>query len=94
MAGAPELKLGRTIAGMSAVLVPLDRDREIDWDAFAAHIARTHSVGITPAVNMDTGYVNLISHNDRLRVLDETRAILSGEMFVAGAFWFAGHGRR
>jgi len=31
----------RTITGMSAVLLPLRDDGEIDWDAFDAHFART-----------------------------------------------------
>lgn len=75
----------RTITGMSAVLLPL-RDRgEIDWDGFDAHVARTAASGLTPAVNMDTGYAHLLDPDTKRRVLDRTAAIVGPE-FVAGAF--------
>jgi dihydrodipicolinate synthase/N-acetylneuraminate lyase len=35
---------------------------------------------------MDTGFANLISEATRERVLDETRAVMGGDSFVAGAF--------
>ena len=71
---------------MSAVLLPFEERREIDWPGFRAHLARTQAAGLTPAVNMDTGYVNLLDEAIRLRVLDETRVVLGGASFVAGAF--------
>ena len=46
---------------MSAVLLPYTADGEIDWAAVEAHIARTAEAGLTPAVNMDTGYVQLLA---------------------------------
>ena len=61
-------------------------DGGIDWPAFRAHVARTAEAGLTPAVNMDTGYVNLLDDATRVRVLDATRAALAGRPFVAGAF--------
>ena len=76
---------GRAITGMSAVLVPLTREGIIDWDAVEAHIARTVEVGLTPAVNMDTGYVQLLDAEEKVRVLDLARDVSGGE-FVAGAF--------
>ena len=76
---------GRTITGMSAVLVPLDADGAIDWRAVEAHIARTHAAGLTPAVNMDTGYVQLLADPDKERVLDLAAAVTGGA-FVAGAY--------
>ena len=45
----------RTIRGMSAILLPFSPDGRIDWEGFAAHVARTAAAGITPAVNMDPG---------------------------------------
>jgi dihydrodipicolinate synthase/N-acetylneuraminate lyase len=75
----------RSITGMSAVLLPYGSDGEIDWDAVAAHVARTHDAGLTPAVNMDTGYVQLLGEEDKVRVLDLTAEITDGE-FVAGAY--------
>ncbi len=79
------LRPRRTIRGMSAILLPFRADRTIDWDAFTAHVTRTHAAGITPAVNMDTGYVQLIDDATRRQALARAReAVGSGEI-VAGA---------
>ena len=56
----------------------------MDWRAFEAHVARTAAAGLTPAVNMDTGYVHLLSAEQRAEVLSRTRSL--GVDFVAGAF--------
>ena len=42
--------------------------------------------GLTPAVNMDTGYANLISESERRHVLELAREVLLDGAFVAGAF--------
>ncbi len=76
---------GRTITGMSAVLVPFTADGAIDWPAVEAHVARTAAAGLTPAVNMDTGYVQLLAPADAERVLDLAAEVTGGD-FVAGAF--------
>ena len=76
----------RVIRGISAVLLPFTADGRIDWNAFAAHVARTAAAGITPAVNMDTGYVQQLDGETRRRVLDVARDVLgSGRELVAGA---------
>jgi dihydrodipicolinate synthase/N-acetylneuraminate lyase len=75
----------RTITGMSAVLLALEPDGGIDWDATEAHIGRTADAGLTPAVNMDTGYVQLLDHAEKTRALDVAAAV-SGADFVAGAY--------
>ncbi len=79
------LRPRRVITGMSAVLVPYTSDGEIDWVAVETHIARTHAAGLTPAVNMDTGYVQLLLEADKERVLDRAAAVTGGA-FVAGAY--------
>lgn len=79
------LRPGRVITGMSAVLVPYTADREIDWAAVEAHIAHTHAAGLTPAVNMDTGYVQLLAEADKECVLDLAVAVTNGA-FAAGAY--------
>lgn len=76
----------RTIRGMSAILLPFTLDGRIDWESFAAHVARTSAAGITPAVNMDTGYVQLLDDQTRREALRVARATLgSGVSLVAGA---------
>ena len=80
------IKTGRTIEGSSAVLLPFVPDGAIDWDAFAANVGRTLDVGLAPAVNMDTGYANLISPAEKRRVLTITRDCAAGRRFIAGAF--------
>jgi len=80
------IKPKRKITGISAVLLPYLESGEIDRDSLSAHISRTADVGITPAVNMDTGYVNLIEEPTFIEVLKVTQQTLSGGPFVAGAF--------
>jgi dihydrodipicolinate synthase/N-acetylneuraminate lyase len=75
----------RRITGMSAVLVPYTGDGAIDWPRLEAHVARTAEVGLIPAVNMDTGYVQLLDGRDRVDVLDVAAKVTDGD-FVAGAF--------
>ncbi len=77
---------GRKITGISAVLLPFHDDGKVAWDDLRRHVLRTHEAGLTPAVNMDTGYVNLIDAATRERVLRETRSVLEGEGFVAGVY--------
>ncbi len=80
------IRAKRRIRGVSAILLPFLPSGEVDWQAFEAHVERTSAVGLTPAVNMDTGYVNLIDGATRRDVLKRTKAILGGREFVAGAF--------
>ncbi|WP_241432179.1 dihydrodipicolinate synthase family protein [Ilumatobacter nonamiensis] len=70
---------------MSAILLPFLTDGSIDWAAFEAHVSRTSDAGLTPAVNMDTGYVQLLDDDTIVRVLDATSSLTGGN-FVAGAF--------
>jgi dihydrodipicolinate synthase/N-acetylneuraminate lyase len=76
----------RRITGMSAVLLPFSSPGEVDWVSFEAHVGRTISAGLIPAVNMDTGYINLLDDATRLMVLKRTQELTGGKMFVAGAF--------
>jgi dihydrodipicolinate synthase/N-acetylneuraminate lyase len=71
---------------MSAVLLPLLRDGSVDWDGFESHVLRTFKAGLVPAVNMDTGLVNLLDSQTRREVLERTKKLLGGESFVAGAY--------
>ncbi len=79
------LKPCRPIRGMSAILLPFTGDGRIDWDGFCQHVARTAAAGITPAVNMDTGYVQAIDDTVRNRVLECAREVVGSGDLVAGA---------
>lgn len=82
----PAFRPRRTIDGISAVLLPFTAGGAIDWAGFEALLARTWAAGLTPAVNMDTGYVHLLTLVERERVLDTAAAVGQGRGFVAGAF--------
>jgi dihydrodipicolinate synthase/N-acetylneuraminate lyase len=68
---------------MSAVYLPFNADHSIDWAGFNSHLERTVSSGLVPAVNMDTGSIQYIAADDRLKVLDLTA--MRCDKFVAGA---------
>jgi dihydrodipicolinate synthase/N-acetylneuraminate lyase len=80
------LRPRRKIVGMSAILLPFDETGTVDWPGFRAHVERTFSAGLIPAINMDTGFASLIDDATRRTALVETRAIAVGREFVAGAF--------
>jgi len=80
------LRPRRVISGISAILLPFQDDGAIDWSGFTAHVVRTAEAGLVPAVNMDTGFGNLLEPAEKLAVLEATRSVLGGKVFVAGAF--------
>ncbi len=82
----PNLRPGRQITGMSAILLPFAADGSVDWTGFDNHVSRTIDAGLVPAVNMDTGYANLIDDATRAEVLERTQSIAAGKPFLAGAF--------
>ena len=80
------LKPGRTINGISAVLLPFLSDGSVDFESLGAHVARTADCGLTPAVNMDTGFGHLIDDDTKRAVLAESRKAMGAGDLVAGAF--------
>src|SRR5262245_55555190 len=80
------LRPRRKITGITAILLPFTESGDIDWRGFAAHCVRTADAGLIPAVNMDTGFGNLLTAEQRVEVLDATRSALGGRPFVAGVF--------
>ena len=74
----------RKIRGISAILLPFQENGDPDWAGFSAHVQRTVAAGLEPAVNMDTGFGNLIDDSIRRRALELTQAETND--FVAGAF--------
>jgi dihydrodipicolinate synthase/N-acetylneuraminate lyase len=82
----PPIITNRQVTGFSAVLLPFTSSHQVDWQAFDAHVHRTLDAGLIPAVNMDTGYINLLDDATRIEVLRRTQAITAGGRFVAGAY--------
>ena len=76
----------RKITGISATLLPYTVAHQIDWPGFTQLLTRTAEAGLMPAVNMDTGYGNLLTLAERANVLDATRSALGNRPFAAGAF--------
>ena len=91
-APAPPITPPRTITGMSAILLPMSDGDAIDWTGFDSHVRRTLDAGLTPAVNMDTGYANLICDEVRYEALDRTRGVAAGRDYVAGVYCPDGEG--
>jgi 4-hydroxy-tetrahydrodipicolinate synthase len=79
-------QLGRPIRGIAAMLLPFLESGEIAEEAYASCLLETVAAGLTPAVNMDTGYVNLLTTVERRRVLHLAKQVLGDTPFVAGAY--------
>ena len=81
------IRPGRTVEGIAAALLPFDEDGRVAVEAFERHLVRTRDAGLGNAVNMDTGYVNYLSDEEKAQVLAWTRRALGpGVPFVAGAY--------
>ncbi len=77
----------RKVHGIAAALLPFESDGRVAVDAFQKHLLATHRAGLENAVNMDTGYVSLLSDAEKRKVLQWTREALGKDLpFVAGAF--------
>jgi dihydrodipicolinate synthase/N-acetylneuraminate lyase len=73
--------------GIAAALLPYTDEGSIDWAGFEAHVARTRAARLDVAVNMDTGFGDLLAPAERESVLDATRRALGpGVPFYAGAY--------
>ncbi len=80
-------KLHRKVEGIAAALLPFDANGKIAVEAFQQHLVATHRAGLMNAVNMDTGYVNLLTLAEKTQVLRWARECLGPNVpFVAGAF--------
>ncbi|MFD2257623.1 dihydrodipicolinate synthase family protein [Luteolibacter algae] len=80
-------RLHRKTTGYAACLLPFESDGSIAQKSFREAIVRTTDAGLGCAVNMDTGYANLIGPEERKLVLELTQATIGGRRdFVAGAF--------
>ncbi|MSR31341.1 MAG: dihydrodipicolinate synthase family protein [Gemmataceae bacterium] len=80
------LRPKRKIQGYSAILLPFLPGGEIDWEGFCQHVRRTQVAGLVPAINMDTGFGNLLDDAQRRQALRLARQTLGQGDFCAGAF--------
>jgi 4-hydroxy-tetrahydrodipicolinate synthase len=71
---------------MAAMLLPFTDNGEIAEDAYVQLLHETVNAGLIPAVNMDTGYANLISDSEKLRMLKVAQREMAGKPYIAGAF--------
>ncbi|MEW6047569.1 MAG: dihydrodipicolinate synthase family protein [Bacillota bacterium] len=76
----------RRVEGAAAVLLPYRPDGVPDLDGFSRLVAHIAAQGLIPAVNMDTGYVDLLSPAERGQVLQEAARTLAGRPFIAGVY--------
>lgn len=79
------LRPRRPIRGHAALLLPHSDQTTVDWDSFAVLLESTVAAGLIPAVNMDTGFTQLLDDATRREVLEVTHRI-AGAGFLAGAF--------
>ncbi|HEX7317609.1 MAG TPA: dihydrodipicolinate synthase family protein [Pyrinomonadaceae bacterium] len=82
-----KLRPRRRVEGIAASLLPFEADGRVAVEAFQRGLRTTHEAGLVNAVNMDTGYVNLLGESEKLDVLRWTREALGAAVpFVAGAY--------
>lgn len=81
------LRPGRSIEGIAAALLPYTCDGTIDWAGFERILTAIDSAGLAPAVNMDTGFGDLLAPDERESVLAAARRFLGASRPIyAGAY--------
>jgi 4-hydroxy-tetrahydrodipicolinate synthase len=84
---ATRIQFRRKPHGIAAALLPYEADGRIAVESFQKHLIATHRAGLMNAVNMDTGYVNLLTEAEKAEVLHWTRVALGKDVpFIAGAY--------
>jgi dihydrodipicolinate synthase/N-acetylneuraminate lyase len=72
--------------GISAAYLPWKPVGRIDFDSYHRGLERTWNCGLIPAINMDTGFANLLTLAERREILGFVASQSAGRAFVAGAF--------
>lgn len=80
------VKARREIHGICAAYLPWRPIARIDFDSYARMLESIWRSGLTPAVNMDTGFANLLTDAQRREVLQFAKSISQGRPMVAGVF--------
>ncbi|MCE2811185.1 MAG: hypothetical protein LW850_12375 [Planctomycetaceae bacterium] len=86
MTPIPPIEFRRRPEGISAVYLPWKPVGRIDFDSYQRGLERTWACGMIPAINMDTGFANLLKLSERREILRLVSSLASGRAFVAGAF--------
>ena len=86
MTPIPHIEFRRRPEGISAVYLPWKPVGRIDFDSYQRGLERTWACGMIPAINMDTGFANLLKLSERREILRLVSSLASGRAFVAGAF--------
>jgi dihydrodipicolinate synthase/N-acetylneuraminate lyase len=80
------VKTCREIHGICAAYLPWRPVGRIDFDSYAMMLESIWRSGLIPAVNMDTGFANLLTDNQRREVLQFAKTMSQGRPMVAGVF--------
>ena len=76
---------GRKIAGVCAVFLPLNAEDKIDLNSFMRLLNQVILSDLTPAINLDSGFVNHLTYQEKSDVLLCAHEVLSNKPFFAGA---------
>jgi dihydrodipicolinate synthase/N-acetylneuraminate lyase len=82
----------RVIDACAALLLPFDDDGRADLDGLSALVEACYGAGLTPAINTDTGYVDLLTDDERADALATTAGVARGRRYLAGAWVDGRHG--
>ena len=76
----------RSIDGAAALPVWAGPSGRLDLAGFAARLERTFAAGLTPAVNLFAGSVDLLALDDRIDLLSTAAGVARGRRFIAGTW--------
>jgi dihydrodipicolinate synthase/N-acetylneuraminate lyase len=82
----PNIQFSRKPKGISAAYLPWKPVGKIDFESYQRGLERTWACGLSPAINMDPGFANLLSLSQRQEILQLVSELAAGRPFVAGAF--------
>ena len=76
---------GRKITGVCAVFLPIKAEGKIDLNSFMRLLNQVVLSDLTPAINLDIGFVNYLTYQEKSDVLLCAYEVLSNKPFFAGA---------
>jgi dihydrodipicolinate synthase/N-acetylneuraminate lyase len=76
---------GRVVDGVASIPLPFTAEGRPDLDGVAELVQRTYAAGLTPALNLFAGSVDVLSPAERADVLAIGGGVARGRRFLAGA---------